>query len=112
MFERNEYATWPRIETAPEVNILIGEQFALCGYQLGWREDVGYVPVAKTYNRPDVCPDPDGSAPLPEFEVNWILPDILERADAVSQNAINAMFANGDIKFAWPDESYHAVPIL
>jgi len=69
-------ATWPQYEYPPVMNFVLNEVFTLCAYQGGYGVDA----TAKSYARPTPCPDLGGT-PLPEFEVQWTLPDILEDWD-------------------------------
>jgi len=70
-------AAWPRDEYPP-MRFVVGEVFRLCAYEGGYENA-----TAKSLNRPTPCPDLGGVA-LPEFEVQWTLPDILGPLDPVA----------------------------
>jgi len=72
-YTRAPDATWPQHEFPP-INVVLGETFALCAYEGGYE-----TAVAKSYARPVACPDL-GATILPEFGVEWVLPDILGAA--------------------------------
>ena len=74
-------ATYPHMEYPP-ITVVLGESFVLCAYEGGY-EDA----VAKSMARPVPCPDLGGVA-LPEFAVEWTLPDILGRD--ISPSAVPA----------------------
>lgn len=64
---------WPRIEYPnPEINLLENEQFIFCAYVGGYANA-----THKSLERPIPCPDLGGT-PLPEIEINWTLPRMLE----------------------------------
>jgi len=69
-YTRAPDATWPQHEFPP-INAVLGETFVLCAYEGGYE-----TAVAKSYARPTPCPNL-GNTILPEFGVEWTLPDIL-----------------------------------
>jgi len=80
-YNRPADATYPQHEFLP-ITVLVDETFVLCAYEGGYE-----TAVAKSYARPVPCPDL-GDVALPEFEVEWTLPDIL--GPAISPSAVPA----------------------
>ena len=78
-YTRAPDATWPQHEFPP-INVVLGETFALCAYEGGYE-----TAVAKSYARPVACPNL-GATILPEFGVEWVLPDIL--GPAINPSAV------------------------
>ena len=91
-YNRPADATYPRHEFPP-ITVVTEETFVLCAYQGGY-EDA----IAKSLARPVACPDL-GDVALPEFEVEWTLPDILGPAspDAVPYSVMAALSRDLDM---------------
>lgn len=108
MYERSDAAVWPRIERHG-IDALVGEEFLLCAYELGGEG----VPVAKSLERPLPCPDPEGWAgePLPEFEVEWTLPDVLGPVEEATPRLLTSWLAGGWLRPVIKTPSRHAVPL-
>jgi len=107
MHERPVDAFWPQIEGLDgEIKALVGEDFLLCAYQGGYDTKA----TAKSLERPIPCPD-QGTGPLPEFEVTWILPDILTRVADATPNQMMAGVKDGSIRPKWIENTRHAVPL-
>jgi len=105
MNTRTSDAIWPQHEF-PTIRAVVGEDFILCAYEGGY-EDA----VAKSYNRPTACPDL-GDTALPEFEVTWVLPEILGGVLAdISPNLLLAGVRDGRILPKWTEQTLHPVPL-
>ena len=107
MNTRTEDATWARYEFPP-IRVLVDEVFVLCAYEGGY-EDA----VAKSLARPVPCPDL-GDTPLPEFDVEWTLPDILGVVDpaAVPGSVMAALNENINLLgVRHLKNSLHSVPL-
>jgi len=108
-FNRAPDAAWPQYEYPPMINVLEDEVFALCAYQGGYGTDA----TAKSINDPP-CPDLGGT-PLPEFEVNWILPDILAPWNPAAVPATRMALLNDHpelLNVVLPRKDFHAVQFV
>lgn len=104
---------WPQIEDDEgNIRVVVGETFLLCAYELGaWVEDFGYQPVAKSYERPRACPDPEGYPNLPEIQIEWTLPDVLERVQDASPSDLSYFVKSAQIRPRWVENTRHRVPM-
>lgn len=107
-YTRAPDAAWSQLEYPP-MHVLVGEEFALCAYEGGYENA-----VAKSLARPTPCPDLGGH-PLPEFEVEWTLPDILGPVNpAAVPGSIMAQLSGdiGQVGVRHLTRSLHPVPVV
>jgi len=106
-YTRGPDAPWPRNEFPP-IRVVVGETFTLCAYEGGYE-----TAVAKSYARPIPCPDLGGHI-LPEFGVEWILPDILGPVNpsAVPGSIMAQLERNfGELRVKHLEDTLHGVPV-
>ena len=106
-YTRTPDAIWPQHEYPP-MNVVGGETFVLCAYEGGYENA-----VAKSLARPTPCPDLGGH-PLPEFGVEWILPDILGPVNpsAVPGSIMAQLERNfGELRVKHLEDTLHGVPV-